>query len=572
MKIEIESSTNRLLRIICPYASKWRLDSIPAKAWDTKSKSWAVPIIQPNIEALRANFKAHEFDSSAIDLIKSVIVEGKPPRVTGAGFVGATPSTIMSHQKEALDRSHDKESFFFAHAMGTGKSLTVLTLGSHLWKSGDIEGMLVICPSAIRHDTWENEINKWLPAVGVPYEYRVLDAGKHNPIIDWINEPREKAKNKFRVLVVGIQALSNKKQAAYRVCERFLAGNRVAMMVDESSKIKNHKADRTKNVIELGEMAFRRWCGTGTKITQGIHDLYSQFRFMDWKITGHSSFSSFRNRYCVMGDFENKKIVSYKNINELIDLIDPFIDVVRKEDANQLPPKTYQTRMITPSGEQLKLYKQLKELMEAELGEGEELKVRTVLERMVRYQQLAGGNLPYKDANEEWRIRPLKSNPKLDELMSIMDEIDGKVIIWAVYVEEIKAIVNRLKNEYGENSTVEYHGAVSGADRTLFIQRFNHDPGCRFFVANQVTAGVGLTLVSARTAIYFSNSFSYEDRAQSEDRNHRTGQTQPVTYVDLFLDLPIDKSIKRSLAKKTDLAHYVASSFKEDETELATWS
>jgi SNF2 family DNA or RNA helicase len=572
MNISVGNTKDRVLHVSCPYASKWRLDSIPSKLWDTKLKRWIVPIIQPNIVALRRNFKANEFSPEAIGLIKQTIAESKDSGVANSDFPGVVPSVMMSHQKVALDKAHDKDSFFFAHAMGAGKSLTVLTLGAYLYKSGDIEGLLVVCPSSIRHDTWENEINKWLPQLGIPYDYRILDSGKHNGVIDWINEPREKTSKKFQILVVGIQALSNKKQAAYDVCYRFLMGNRVAMMVDESSKIKNPKADRTKNVIGLGELASKRWCGTGTEITQGIHDLYSQFRFLDWKIIGHASFYSFRNRYCVMGGFENKKIMSYKNTNELIDLIGPFIDVVRKEDANELPPKNYHTRMVAPSAEQKSLYNQLRDLMEVDLGEdkNEELKVNTVLERMIRYQQLAGGNLPYKDADGEWNVRPLKSNPKLDELVEILDETDGKVIIWAVFVEEIKTIVSKLEAKYGQGSAVAYYGGVSSKDRSEVIGRFNDDPQCRFFVANQVTAGMGLTLVSATTAIYYSNSFSYEDRAQSEDRNHRTGQTQSVNYINLFLDLPVDRSIKKALAKKTDMAKYVASSFKEDKTGLGT--
>lgn len=556
MHIDIDSKDVRSLRVSCKYADKWRLDVLPSKAWDVPSKSWIVPIIQPNIEALRSNFKGQEFTPAAIARIKDILAKLQDDYVP---FYGNVLATTMLHQRVALDKAHQKNNYFFAHAMGTGKSLTILTLASHLHQEQDLQGLLVICPASIKHDVWEREIKKWLPNLGVQHTYHVLSAGKQAKAMQWMERSDP---SHLKILVAGVQALSNERQAAYSTCQEFLTRFTSGIMVDESSKIKNYKAGRTRNIIDLGSMAKWRWCGTGTKITQGIHDLYAQFRFLDWQILGHKSFITFRNRYCIMGGFEDRQIVSYKNVDELMKLIGPYIDVVRKEDANELPPKVYQTRTVKATDLQVRLFRELKTFMEANVGD-EELSVRSALERMIRYQQLAGGNIPYKTPEGEWRTKPMQVNPKLDELEIVLEETSGKVIIWAVFIPEIEMITKRLKEIYGDKSTVAYYGEVARDERATAIDRFQNDPDCLFFVANPATAGMGLTLTAATTAIYYSNSFSHEDRVQSEDRNHRTGQKNSVLYIDLFIDLPIDTTIRTALEKKQSISKFVSDSLKE---------
>lgn len=551
MLIDCHTEPNTLV-VRCERHENWRVETIPGKSWDNVVKGWLVPIIAPNVSALRENFRFPEFTGPAVARIK----QSMSATVEAPSFSGIHVPGTMAHQKNALAKSCGRPNYFFAHAMGSGKSLTILTLVANLHFDQGLSGLLVVCPSSIKFDVWSREAEKWMSGLGADYSIHVLEAGKQNKAESWMEA--QKDAGALNILVVGTQALSNKSRAAYQVCEDFLGEFKCGMVVDESSLIKNSQASRTKNIITLGDLAKWRWCATGTKITQGIHDLYAQFRFLDWKILGHKSFFSFKNRYCVMGGFENHSIVSYRNVDELMTLIGPHIDVVRKEDANDLPPKTYQQRTATASPLQRRIFKELQHFMEADIVPGQPLSVATALERMTRYQQIAGGNCPKCNADGEWSTSPLDDNPKLEELIALLNETDGKVVIWAVFIPEIKAITARLQDLYGPGSVVSYYGGVSTQDRTLAIDKFQADPGCRFFVANQATAGMGLTLTAATTAVYYSNSFSYSDRVQSEDRIHRTGQVSSVTYIDLFIDLPIDATIKEALAKKTNISKLVA--------------
>jgi SNF2 family DNA or RNA helicase len=156
-------------------------------------------------------------------------------------------------------------------------------------------------------------------------------------------------------------------------------------------------------------------------------------------------------------------------------------------------------------------------------------------------------------------VRPNNSyRNRLDELMSLLEETEGKVIIWANYVEDIKNIVKTLKKTHGEASTVEYHGAVDQRIRQKQIALFQEKNGpARYFVGNPQTGGYGITLTAASTVVYYSNNYDLEKRLQSEDRAHRIGQTNKVTYIDLICENTVDEKIVKALRNKVNVANEI---------------
>jgi SNF2 family DNA or RNA helicase len=544
---------------VCSFEENWRIKSIPSYEFNKKSKQWDIPIIPVNIDYLRQNFTKGEFTPAAINRLRGAASQ-KP---ASAEFAGKYPGNPMAHQQQACRLAHNKPAFFFAHAMGAGKTYTMLTLAADLFTRGVIDGMLVICPATIRSDVWLPETAKWLEPLGVSYAPLVVDPKMTDSRLrTW---KQDVAQGRFGVMICSVQSMSNATQRSFKIAQEFLRNKRVVMAVDESSRIKNHDTKRTENIIELGQDAKIRWCATGTKITQGIHDLYAQFRFLDWRIIGQKSFYTFRNRYCQMGGFEGKQIIAYNRVDELMGLIKDNIHVVRKQDANDLPPKTYQVRTIEAAAEQKKMYLQLKNKLETEY-EGEPLNVQNTLDRMVRYQQIAGGNFPYvadrvKVVDKEgkakikkiWKTTPI-ANPKLVELLEIIDGTDDSTIIWCVFTAEIQAIYKALESAYPGRVATYYGQTENRSESVTGFQSGKY----RFMIANQKTASMGLTLTKATLVIYFSNSFSYEDRIQSEDRAHRTGQVNSVHYVDILSDLPIDKDIRQTLDKKQNMATFVS--------------
>ena len=139
--------------------------------------------------------------------------------------------------------------------------------------------------------------------------------------------------------------------------------------------------------------------------------------------------------------------------------------------------------------------------------------------------------------------------------MNVLEETEGKVIIWANYQRDVTNIIESIIKQYGPGSVASYFGETAQEDRQDIIERFQDpDSELRFFVGQPRTGGYGITLTEANTVIYFSNSYDLEIRLQSEDRAHRIGQKNTVTYVDLVSPGTIDEKILSALRDKINIA------------------
>jgi SNF2 family DNA or RNA helicase len=175
------------------------------------------------------------------------------------------------------------------------------------------------------------------------------------------------------------------------------------------------------------------------------------------------------------------------------------------------------------------------------------------LTQLMRLHQIVCGHVKMDDGT----VKELP-NRRISELMSVVEESDGKIIIWANYRHDIEAIKIALSKEYGMTAVGMYYGDTDMDERKRVVAEFQ-DPESemRFFVGNPSTGGYGLTLTAANTMVYYSNSFDLEKRLQSEDRAHRIGQTKNVTYIDLIAVNTIDEKIVKALRSKIDIATQV---------------
>jgi SNF2 family DNA or RNA helicase len=143
---------------------------------------------------------------------------------------------------------------------------------------------------------------------------------------------------------------------------------------------------------------------------------------------------------------------------------------------------------------------------------------------------------------------------RMDALADILEEHDGKTIIWSRFRYDIVNIVEMLNKKFGEGSSAAYYGDTSDDERNWIVGEFQKPQSrLKFFVGNPATAGYGLTLTEANLVVYYANSYSLEHRLQSQDRVHRIGQRNPVTYVDLITEGTIDEKIVESLRNKIDI-------------------
>jgi SNF2 family DNA or RNA helicase len=282
--------------------------------------------------------------------------------------------------------------------------------------------------------------------------------------------------------------------------------------------------------------------------------LYTQCGFLDGYLLGFDSYYAFRNRYAVMVErnFGGRRVQipkGYKRLGELSDKLKPFSYRVLKEDCLDLPDKIYIKREVDLTDEQRNTYVTMKSAALAQL-KGKMATAPHVLTQLMRLHQITCGHLK----NDDDTITEIKNN-RISSLIELLEEVEGKVIIWANYVYDINRIVKAISLKYGDDTIVQYYGAIPAEQRQKNIEKFQDpDSPVRFFVGNPQTGGYGITLTAANNIIYYSNGYDLEKRLQSEDRAHRIGQKKAVTYIDLIAPKTIDEKIVKALRKKINIA------------------
>ena len=455
-----------------------------------------------------------------------------------------------AHQMTALEKSWNRETYAYFMEMGTGKTKVLIVNSAMLYGKGKVDGALIMAPKGVIGTWYKQEIPIHLP-----------DHIENETILWQANITKGQSQKlgrlfkvgeELHVLIMNVEAFSTQKGVAF--ASKFLMSHNTLMAVDESTTIKNPGAKRTKNICNLSSRASYKRILTGSPVTKSPLDLFKQCEFLETELLGHVSYYTFRTRYAVMktanfGGRSVQIVVGYRNLEELSEKLKPFSYRVLKDDCLDLPAKTYMKRIVKLTPEQEKVYKQMKHLALAEM-EGKVMSTATVLTQLMRLQQINCGHFTADDGT----IKPIKNN-RIKELLDTLEEIHGKVVIWAHYQYDVETIVEHLKEEYGDNSFVTYYGKTPMSERQDNIQKFQDpDSPVRFLVGTTQTGGYGITLTAASTMIYYSNGYDLEKRQQSEARIDRIGQKFPMTYIDLMVEDTVDERIVKALRKKVNIA------------------
>ena len=354
--------------------------------------------------------------------------------------------------------------------MGTGKSKVLIDNIAMLYDKGKINGVLIVAPKGVVKTWYEQEIPT-----------HMADHVEHTDVL-WqamINKKQQKELDKLfvpgedlHILVMNVEAFSTKKGVEFAA--KFLRCHRTLMAIDESTTIKNPDAKRTRHICSLGSYALYRRILTGSPVTKSPLDLYKQCEFLKKELLGHVSYYSFRTRYAVvrtmhLPSHSTQIVVGYQNLGELSDKLKPFSHRVLKDDCLDLPEKTYIKRTVQLTPDQVKLYKQMKHLALAQMN-GKMMSTATVLTQLMRLQQITCGHFTADDGT----FQEVDSN-RLPELMNVLEEIEGIVVIWAHWQRDVNRILREISKKFGENSFVDYYGLTPMADRQKNIEKFQNN-------------------------------------------------------------------------------------------------
>ena len=522
---------NESIRVYDCYQYRESIKEIEGRFYDADEKCWVIPLTAQNASTL--SLLGASLDESLKELAKTVRVafvsrcEHRKPRVK---------AKLFAHQKDAYDFALDAfekgKAVALLADMGTGKSMMTIAITGTLEADKGVKKMLVVCPKSIV-GVWEDEFRKF-----ADYRYALT-------VLDGTMEKKRSAFNYMQGAALQIIVVNY--ESCWRLESEITKWKPDLIVCDESSKIKTPSASQSKALHRLGRQSKYNIILTGTPITGSPLDIFSQYKFLDDSIFG-TSFYLFRNRYAILGGYQNRMIVGYRHLDELVEKVHSIAFRIKIEDAVDLPPFIDETQIVPLEPPAQSIYRMIEKDCYAELAGGE-VTARNVLTQLLRLAQCTGGFI----RNDSMGTAEQVSSAKLEALEDIIETClseEKKVVVFARFVPEIEAIAAMLKKK--KIGYAQIYGATT--DRADQVKKFQEDAEVKVFIGQLQTTGMGLTLTAANVAVFYSLDFSYANYEQSRARIHRIGQKQKCLYIHLVGKGTVDEKILNALKHKGDIA------------------
>lgn len=474
------------------------------------------------------------------------------------------------HQLKANVLARGKIAFGYFMEQGTGKTKALLDDAADIFlnggENGPIDTLIIVAPNGV-HAQWVNEQVPEHLSASVPWAGGYTVASP-TPAEALRLSNAKLFKGGLRIIAIHIDMMSQKSGEA--MLQELLISSRAMLVVDESSRIKDGTSKRTKTLLRLGKLAKYRRILTGTPISQGVEDIYTQFYFLNKDILGYDSFYAFRNHFCQLRTMEVgqanaagkkkkfNKIVGYINQDELKRKIDSYSYRVLKSECLDLPEKNLIRQEVLLTPEQKDLYAKMKKEFFLDLDAGL-LTARMAITRLIRFQQIISGFVwkhPKKDPDTGKIVEPeiyqeFPTN-RVARAIDIIQEAQGKVIVWVKFKGDWRLLTKAL--DAAKIGWVDYVGSTPQQDRQGNIDRFRNDPSVKVFLSSPKSGGTGLNLTVASEVVWFSRDFSLEAELQANDRCHRIGQHAVVNYHYLIAPKTLDERIDKVLKAKKSVA------------------
>ncbi len=439
----------------------------------------------------------------------------------------------LPHQVEVIHYINNHSEVALFDEQGLGKTKVVIDSLCWSMKEGEIEAALVICPMSLIYN-WEHEVNKH------SYLTPIVCRGT-------AREKRYKLLTGANFYIINYEAVI----AEFNRIKRFCKSRKVAIVLDESQRIKDPKTKTAQTLFQLSSYSVKRIIITGTPVANKPIDLWSQFYFLDGgKLLGND-FTDFKAKY-------NEKNPFYKeHLDELKGIISEYSIRRRKDNVLELPDKKFVNVYVTLSGRQLELYNKLREELRIEVQDldGNIIidEAQNILKKLLRLMQIASNPFLIDKSYNETPAKFIL----LDKLIKDIIEENEKVIIWTSFVENIYILKNRLI----QYKPLIIHGKIPVKDRMDAVKAFQESDKYMLMIANPSAAREGLTLTRANNAIYLDRNFNLVDYLQSQDRIHRISQTKKCTIYKILAQNTIDEYIDKVVDVKGEIAGYVQGDF-----------
>jgi len=530
------------------------IKQIPGRLWHPDKRIWEFPTTLEVLELL--NFPEVEITPEAMNALRRKREAEKMAQFIKTNAEKAVPKKPMPIKGGVKPFDHQVRGFNIGIMLskaglfmeqGCGKSLTAVAIAGRRYLDRQVKRVLVVAPLSVL-PVWKREFAEY---ADFPSEVKILNG----PLKKRIEMLKNFNADALQVAVINYEAVWRAE-----IFTAIKAWKPDMVIADESQRIANHAAKQSRGMHKLGDLVNYKLILTGTPITGNPLGFYSQYRFLDPDIFG-KSFYAFRNRYAVMGGYQNKQVVGFQNKEELVRKAHSIAYRITKAEALDLPDMVDQELYCELEPSAARYYQEIVAYNVAELESGEQVTATNVLTKLLRLQQIAGGHAPEDETGRLARVSKAKETVLEETLKDLLDA-GKKVVIFARFLPEIDVIRDIAGKLVGDGYRY-ITGAVPMDSRSRAVEEFQSDPSCRIFIAQIQTAGLGITLTAADTAIFYSMDFSYANYEQAKARIHRIGQENKVTYIHLLAQGTVDEKIYSVLREKKSIADDVVDNWKQ---------
>lgn len=445
----------------------------------------------------------------------------------------------LPHQIEAISYINSHQEVALFDEQGLGKTKIVIDSLCSSMKNGEIEGVLVVCPMSLIYN-WEQEVQKH--SFLIPVVLKGTD-----------REKRYKFMTGANFYITNYEAIVVETNRIKRFCK----SRKVAIVLDESARIKDPATKTAQALFQLRALSTKRIIITGTPVANKPIDLWSQFYFLDGGELFNDDFNESKTK------FNERHPLYNDNLAELKTIISGHSLRRCKDNVLELPDKRFINVYVHLKGKQLKLYNKLREELKIEVqdmdGNAFIDASENILKKLLRLTQIASNPLLIDKGYNETPSKFLM----LDDLLKDVVARKEKAIIWTGFVENIIILKNRFK----QYKPLIIHGDIPVKERAEAVKVFQESENNMIMIANPSAAREGLTLTKANNAIYVDRNFNLVDYLQSQDRIHRISQTKECNIFKILAKDTIDEYIDRVIDVKKEIAGYVQGDLKKIEVE-----
>ncbi len=528
---------------------------IAGREWNPRHKVWLYPLRAETLNELTVNFPGIEVSPKVSEAVLQVAMrEQAVHSVKLAGWDNAKPvedmpvrSKPFNHQVQGYNIGLQLPNVGILMEQGCGKSLTAIAIMGRRYFRKEIKKAMIVAPASVAPTWAKEEFGELAVHANFPYEVLMLQ-GPVNKRIKALSEWKPDS-SRLQIVVINYEAV-------WRMEETIAKWRPDMIICDESQRIKTPSTRQSKSLHKLGKLAKYRLILTGTPVTQGPLDFFSQYKFLEPGIFGNS-YTAFKARYAVLGGPNRQIVVGYKSLPELVEKAHKIAFRVTKAEALDLPEYVDQIRFCQLESFARGFYASLARDSVAELESGEKVTAANILVKLLKLQEATGGFVKEDGVN---CISRAKIN-LLAEILGDVIEAGKKVVVFARFRAEIAAIMALLDERRVGYTSI--YGDVPLNERGVRVNEFQQDPKCKVFVAQIQTAGLGITLTAADTAIFYSLDFSFANYDQCRARIHRIGQKNACTYIHLIAEETIDEKVMKVLKSKKSMADAVVDNWKE---------